>query len=1149
MVHQNHIRGTDANGLLCLKCRKSGHHATSCRKTAFLTDTDGLEWFRSPQRNEESRRLAQLPKRQYECQRCLDLDLGTWLKSKPAYSGPASSLSEAYKANVNGPFRRLGTVQDLVLSESCQVCVSLFAIIPAVREVSQTIMLVLAWSAYRLEFSIGLDTESRLSTARYVAAILEPLPPGAELHDHVSNDCEALALWEGEDCKAPTSLRASRVDPSSINISAVQGWLSVCDREHRLTCSRPAPDKLATVRLIDAYSRTIVPYTNATQEYLALSYVWGNVNQSFDGAGCVGAQLPELTRTVEDAITLTVQFGARYLWVDAVCIKQTAWEDKQSQIAIMHEIYQGSFLTIIALSGKDAFAGLPRVTPGSSAYRQLSCSTDTFDAVLLGPTLRHIVDASVWASRGWTYQEALLSPRCLYMTQYQAYFECNAMACCESIDTAQSPLHNPQTTEDFRKTNTYSQRLNLGSHRNPLGMAITDRGEALNLYTLMSLAYSCRQLSYQSDALAAYSGILGALKRSTYFEEFFWGLPCEALNWAMMWQAQDSDAPQRDEFPTWSWLSCAGGAWPGGPGIGGPNNDPDTCPFDMTLYRWRDCGLCKVFGMTIKDVGGSLHECNDPLRESSHIPTYGSYDCSMVTDSNELERLLGFDSFALNLAIDECWEKEGNGSHSFCRLTIDGHTIYGKTTYVSDQPNRHAARQLWLLLARHVERTDVMHWFVLLKQENGRFVRKDMLRLEIPRDRLGVLSRAPAATAKIATKSGHKQRSSLLGGSGNDYQPLSGASFSSARQPYVPGGYHDRQGLPTTTTSNVRQGKGKMYMPNSLWTWSFFGIALFQAIICLGLEAYVFGEFETSLTDAATDSRVGAARTIPTYLAIFIFGFFYQLVLVWDGLRARNTIQVIGLCLYNLGMMIYAAVEMDQVNEAVSELGPGLIDTSTWEYLEPCLIAVPCVLALGTVLLSLVAWKLYDEFAWTIYKHISADLRLKRRYLQYQIYIALLKFDFFFFVGFTVQFLVIVHGETYEFALTIAALVVTVLLLFLATWICRRESYVGQSIIITLYFAGMAYFVFKLVRMYDSTTEGQYVAARHSLTTFAVLTILLLIVTMVSAVLCMMNFNKGLMPHLHKGKGEGKGEMQADNAYAQNGQMPLGSVGSRMTID
>lgn len=178
-----------------------------------------------------------------------------------------------------------------------------------------------------------------------------------------------------------------------------------------------------------------------------------------------------------------------------------------------------------------------------------------------------------------------------------------------------------------------------------------------------------------------------------------------------------------------------------------------------------------------------------------------------------------------------------------------------------------------------------------------------------------------------------------------------------------------------------------MYMPGTFWTWTFFLLALLQAIICLGLEAYVFGEFESSLRGAATtDNRPPGALTIPTYLAVFIFGFIYQLILVWDALRLKNTIQVIGLCLYNLGMMIYAAVEIDQVEEAVRELeSTGDIDITSWVYLRPCLIAAPCVLALGTVLLSFVAWKLYDEFSWTIYKHISADLRLKRRYLTYQV--------------------------------------------------------------------------------------------------------------------------------------------------------------------
>jgi len=191
------------------------------------------------------------------------------------------------------------------------------------------------------------------------------------------------------------------------------------------------------------------------------------------------------------------------------------------------------------------------------------------------------------------------------------------------------------------------------------------------------------------------------------------------------------------------------------------------------------------------------------------------------------------------------------------------------------------------------------------------------------------------------------------------------------------------------------------------------------------------------------------ARTIPTFLTLYIFSFIYQLILVWDALRLKNTIQVMGLCMYNVALLIYGAVQMQQIKDAVTQLhAMGDIDLKIWHESRPFLIAIPCVLALGTSLLSVVTWKLYDEFAWTIYKHISADLRMKTRYLTFQIYIALLKFDFFFFLGFTVQFVVIVTKTNIEFALTLAAIPLTVVVLFLASYFVRRESKLGMISII-----------------------------------------------------------------------------------------------------
>ena len=140
---------------------------------------------------------------------------------------------------------------------------------------------------------------------------------------------------------------------------------------------------------------------------------------------------------------------------------------------------------------------------------------------------------------------------------------------------------------------------------------------------------------------------------------------------------------------------------------------------------------------------------------------------------------------------------------------------------------------------------------------------------------------------------------------------------------------------------------------------------------------------------------IAQVKTIPTYLTLFIFGFLYQLVLVYDSIRLKNTIQVIGLCMYNAGMLIYASIQYDQIEKAVNGLFD-VVDGGTdvhyitpgdpvWIVIRPFLLAVPCIIAFFTVVMSFISWKLYDEFAWTIYKHISADIRMKRRFLTFQV--------------------------------------------------------------------------------------------------------------------------------------------------------------------
>src|ERR1700722_20383535 len=136
-----------------------------------------------------------------------------------------------------------------------------------------------------------------------------------------------------------------------------------------------------------------------------------------------------------------------------------------------------------------------------------------------------------------------------------------------------------------------------------------------------------------------------------------------------------------------------------------------------------------------------------------------------------------------------------------------------------------------------------------------------------------------------------------------------------------------------------------------------------------------------------------------------------------------------------------------------------------------------------------------------------------------KIYIALLKFDFFFFLGFTVQFVVVVTDITeVEYGLTIAAIPVTIGILLMAGFWTRRENSAGMILIMILYLSGTAYFIFKLVRIYQPSHQYQYAPVRISLTIFGVLTIILIALTIINASLCMANFGKGLKPFVLKGK-------------------------------
>lgn len=245
-------------------------------------------------------------------------------------------------------------------------------------------------------------------------------------------------------------------------------------------------------------------------------------------------------------------------------------------IEIMSKIYQGAWVSIVALDAQNANSGIARTgrraTGEAAATRtstvQLTCTWKERRLMSLQPTLSQQVARSTWQTRAWTYQEAILSPRCLFFTAAQVYFECNTAQCCESIDESDSSYHSFRAEERVKMLNGWAcygwtqNALGAGVLRNPLvatrfedrHMREKHRGER---YGDLVECYSAKHMSYDADALNAFQAILGQLSDGGFERGFFWGLPVEMLPQALLWQHR-SDAKRRLEFPSWSWAGWRG---------------------------------------------------------------------------------------------------------------------------------------------------------------------------------------------------------------------------------------------------------------------------------------------------------------------------------------------------------------------------------------------------------------------------------------------------------------------------------------------------------------------------------------------------------------------------------------------------------------
>ncbi|KAJ6010450.1 heterokaryon incompatibility [Penicillium sp. IBT 35674x] len=332
-----------------------------------------------------------------------------------------------------------------------------------------------------------------------------------------------------------------------VDWNLLSGWLSTCSEKHADCGPRNLGIMPAHFRLIDVQRRCII-YAPQDCRYVALSYVWGprpnktdemTSRETLESLQKVGGLLASnVAKTINDAITICAQLKENYLWVDQYCIVQDDPNDQAAQIASMAAIYSSAAFVIISTDG-DMHDGIPGVS-SERVQKQIQCQILGIDFINKIPSGREISGgASVWSTRGWTYQEGILGRRKLYFSSSQSFFECDDSVLDE---------------DGMKQEALYSSN---GLHPQKWQPLVD------SFYSHVG-RYSRRHLGSQFDIYNAIEGVASALYGKKH--PLWFGLPRDDFDKALLWCPDSNHMNHTSEslalkdspgglIPSWSWSS------------------------------------------------------------------------------------------------------------------------------------------------------------------------------------------------------------------------------------------------------------------------------------------------------------------------------------------------------------------------------------------------------------------------------------------------------------------------------------------------------------------------------------------------------------------------------------------------------------------
>ncbi|CAE6415887.1 unnamed protein product [Rhizoctonia solani] len=334
-------------------------------------------------------------------------------------------------------------------------------------------------------------------------------------------------------------------------------------------------------------------------------------------------------------------------------------------------------------------------------------------------------------------------------------------------------------------------------------------------------------------------------------------------------------------------------------------------------------------------------------------------------------------------------------------------------------------------------------------------------------------------------------------------------------------------------------------IPNSFYCRLYLLAVLIELAVDVVIEGIIYLKMRDTLdamdgTDS-TDQQADdlTVKRLPVYLGIFAFAHVYQFILAMFAVHQRNIMQFVFLGIFNMALLIYSIIQIDEIR-VKSEV---VINESSQQAVKALTATIPCVISLAQVVYVGLAWKIYQEFGWKVYKLLGADRLVKKMYANYLFFECLIKFDGFFWVGFSVQYLALVlsPGDV-EYYLTLAMTPGCFLVLLVGHLAARHEN---KWMMISFFLGclcALIYFIYKLYRMWSLRELPEYTRIFKSHSIFALphvdpprvtrvhsyiqepfdfwlvagVSIVFLLITFAAGLLVWNNFGKGLKKQMDK---------------------------------